>query len=77
MFFVAMTFFSCNALSTTSLKCASMNNQDSRARPKIINVNSHEPLFYPYSIKVNNSGVVVMISMTHMQNYVFLTLLMI
>ena len=30
-----------------------MNNQECKARPKIINVNSNEPVFYPYSIKVN------------------------
>ena len=31
-----------------------MNNQECRVRPEIINVNSNEPSFYPYSIKVNN-----------------------
>ena len=30
-----------------------MNNQECKARPKIINVNNDEPVFYPYSIKVN------------------------
>ena len=30
-----------------------MNNQECRARPKVININSNEPLFYPYSIVVN------------------------
>ena len=30
-----------------------MNNQECKARPKIINVNSNEPAFYPFSIKVN------------------------
>ena len=30
-----------------------MNNQECKARPKIIDVNSNEPVFYPYSIKVN------------------------
>ena len=34
-------------LSVNSLECVSMNNQDCKARPKIIDV------FYPYSIKVN------------------------
>ena len=36
-----------------SLECISMNNQKCKARPKIINVNSNEPVFYRYSIKVN------------------------
>ena len=30
-----------------------MNNQECKARSKIINVNNDEPVFYPYSIKVN------------------------
>ena len=35
------------------LECILMINQECKARPKIINVNSNEPVFYPYSIKVN------------------------
>ena len=30
-----------------------MNNQECKARPKIIDANNNEPVFYPYSIKVN------------------------
>ena len=30
-----------------------MNNQEGRERPEVININSNEPLFYPYSIKTN------------------------
>ena len=45
--FTAITFFSCNAL-----KCASVNNQEFRIRPQIINSNSNEPSFYPYSIEM-------------------------
>ena len=30
-----------------------MNNQECKARPKIIDVNNNEPVFYTYSIKVN------------------------
>ena len=30
-----------------------MTNQESKIRPKIININSNEPPFYPYSIEVN------------------------
>ena len=44
---LAMTFFSCNAL-----KCVSMNNQECKIRPKIINIKSNEPSFYPYSIEL-------------------------
>ena len=35
------------------MKCISMNNEECKARPKIINVNNNEPVFYPYSINVN------------------------
>ena len=53
IFVSAMTFFSCSVLKVNSFKCVSMSNQEFRARPEIINVNSNKPLFYPYSILVN------------------------
>ena len=30
-----------------------MNNQECKARPEIINVNSNNPIFYPFSIKTS------------------------
>ena len=30
-----------------------MNNQECKVRPEIINVNSDEPIFYPFSIKTS------------------------
>ena len=57
MFFTALTLFSFIVLNVNSLKCVSMNNQECKARPRIIDVNSNEPMFYRYNIKVNkNSG---------------------
>ena len=53
-----------NPLSVTSLSCISMNNQECKVRPKIINVNSNELVFHPFSIK---TVVVVTISMILMQ----------
>ena len=53
VFIAAMTFFSFNVLSVNSLECISINNQECKARPKVIYVNNNEPIFYPYSIKVN------------------------
>ena len=50
-FTVITAFFSLSYVN--SLKCISMNNQECKARPKIIDVNNNEPVFYPYSIKVN------------------------
>ena len=51
VFVVAMTFF--NLSNVNSLECVSMNNQECRTRTKIININNNEPVFYPFSIKVN------------------------
>ena len=52
-FFTVMTFINFNLLNLHSLEYASMNNQECKIRPEIININTNEPLFYPYSIKVN------------------------
>ena len=52
-FFIAITFFSYNVLNENSLECVSMNNQECEIRPEIININTNEPLFHPYSIKIN------------------------
>ena len=30
-----------------------MNNQECEVRPKIVNIGSNDPIFYPFSIKVN------------------------
>ena len=52
-FVVAMLFLSCNVVNVTPLTCVSMNYQECKIRPEIIDINSNELLFYPYSIKVN------------------------
>ena len=31
-----------------------MNNRKCKVRPQIVNVNSDEPVFFPFSIKINN-----------------------
>ena len=31
-----------------------MNNQKCKGRPKIIDINSNSPMFYPFSVKINN-----------------------
>ena len=33
-----------------------MNNQACKVRPVIVNVNSNEPVFYPFSIKTGKCG---------------------
>ena len=35
------------------LEYVSMNNQKCKVRPEIVNANSNEPLFYPFSIKTS------------------------
>ena len=43
-----MPFFSCNAI-----KYVSVNNQECKVRPEIINISSNEPSLYNYSVKIN------------------------
>ena len=52
MFYIGSLFLS-RLVSTTSLNCNSMKNQECKVRPKIINVNTNEPVFYPFSIKTS------------------------
>ena len=75
IFVSAMMFFVWNLESVNSLKCISMNNQECKVRPQIVNVNSEERLFFSFSIKTSKLVVVVIISMIHMQNCLFLMLL--
>ena len=48
--FVTATFL---VSSVNSLECISIKNQECKVREEIISVNDNEPLFYPFSIKVN------------------------
>ena len=38
---------------TGALNCVSMNTQKFKVRPKITDINSNNPMFYPFSIKIN------------------------
>ena len=40
-------------LNAISLSCISMSNQPCQARPEIVNVNSNNPIVYPFSVKTN------------------------
>ena len=42
-FFTGLTILS-NLLNANPLKCISMNNQEFKVRPEIVNVNSNEPV---------------------------------
>ena len=61
-----------NPLISTSLYCISMNNQEFKVTPKVINVNSR--YFILLVSKQVSVVVVVIISMIHMQKCVFLML---
>ena len=46
-------FFGCNLSSANLLECISMNDQECKVRLEIVNVNSKEPKFYPFSIRTS------------------------
>ena len=47
-----MIFF-VNLWSVNSLECISIKNQECKVRPEIVDINSNNPIFYPFSIKTN------------------------
>ena len=38
---------------TGALNCVSINNQECKLRPKIVDVSSNNPIFYPFIVKIN------------------------
>ena len=55
VFFIGLTILS-SFTNVIPLSCISMKNQECKVRPEIINVDSNEPIFYPFSIKTNECG---------------------
>ena len=55
VFFLGLTILSnfTYALNAIPLDCISMKNQECKTRPQVININSNNPIFYPFSIKIN------------------------
>ena len=57
VFFIGLTilsgFASINSLNAVPLSCISMNNQECKTRPQVVNVNGDEPVFFPFSIKTS------------------------
>ena len=49
----ALALFGCNKSSVNLLKRVSMSNPECKIRSEMINFNSNEPSFYPYSVKIN------------------------
>ena len=52
VFFYRISIFT-TLTSVNSLSRISMNNQKCKIRPQIVNVNSNEPVFFPFSIKTS------------------------
>ena len=75
MFFTTMMFFGSNLSNVNLLKYISMNNQECKVRPEIVNVNSDKPVFFLLVLTQVNAVAVVIISIIRMQNCVFLMLL--
>ena len=65
------SLFLSGLVSTTPLSCISIKNYECKVRPEIINVNSNNPIFYPFSIKINKcSGSCNNINNPHAKNCV-------
>ena len=73
MFFLGLTILS-SLTNAISLSCISMNNQECKTRPQVINNNGDEPVFFPFSIETSKLEVVVIILTIHMQKCMFLML---
>ena len=54
IFISAMMFYGCNLSNVHSLKFISMNNQQCKVRPEVVNFNSDEPVFSSFSIKTSS-----------------------
>ena len=52
VFFTGLTILS-SFTSVNLLICISMNNQECKTRPQVVNVNGDEPVFFPFSIKTS------------------------
>ena len=52
IFYIGSLFLS-SLVSTTPLSCISIKNQECKVRPEIVDINSNNPIFYPFSIKIN------------------------
>ena len=51
--FISATVLFNSLLSVNSLECISIKNEECKVRPEIVNINSDNPIFYPFNIKVN------------------------
>ena len=52
VFFIGLTILS-NFINANSLSCTLMKNEECKTRPQAVNINSNNPIFYPFSIIIN------------------------
>ena len=52
-FFLGLTILSDFINARSSINCISMKNQECKTRPQVVNINSNNPIFYPFSIKIS------------------------
>ena len=52
IFISTMMYFG-SLSSVNLLECILMKNQECKVRPETVNINSNDPIFYPFSIKTN------------------------
>ena len=50
---ILSSFTNANSLNAIPLSCISMNNQDCKTRPQIVDVNGDEPVFFPFSTETS------------------------
>ena len=51
--FISATMLFNSLLGVNSLECISIKNEKCKVRPEIVDINSNNPIFYPFSIKIN------------------------
>ena len=71
--FCIVSLFLLRLLSTNPLNAIPLTCISLKIRSKIVDVNSNNPIFYPFSIKIN-VAVAVITLIIHMQKFVFLIL---
>ena len=72
--FISTLIFFSSLSSVNALECISMKNQEYKVRPETVNINSNNPIFYPFSIKRNKFSGNCNNIIIHMQEFVFLIL---
>ena len=51
--FISTMMFFVSLPSVYPLECISMENQECKVRPEIVNITGNNSIFYPFSIKTN------------------------